>query len=379
MLHSALVAPLSSRWSSPVLVPVFVAALSLGAGPATPSFGPTWPVSAAPPPAATEINAKNWQWRDGYLQPAAPAVPAALPPLPPYTAPAAAPLPAYDESVAYYDPFTRQLAFGNAGFQPYHLGWYFYDEVPYMPTSPVRGVSGSFQDVQYNAWARYARLLGQRHLLAWTGAWNSSWWTGPSGVNLPPDAEQLVSDFQISSLYAGRWNWQVGATPQIDADFRRSLDHNAYMVDGRFVLFYQARPDLRLAAGMAYWNRVHGILIPYGGLIWSPDDRWEFRLFFPQTRISRYYGNVAGKDVWTYATLGYQVQAWQVTIQDQSSAKTRMQMSDVQFLLGASAAAGKWTAFIEGGLIFDRRVLFRSHAPPFTINDNLMLRVGALY
>lgn len=271
------------------------------------------------------------------------------------------------------------MAFGNAGYQPYRLGWYFYDEVPYMPTSPVRGTTGSFQDVQYNAWTRYSRRLGERHFWAWTGAWNSSFWTGPSGVNLPGGVEQFVSDVQISSLYSGRWNWQAGVTPQVNADFRRALDHNAYMVDGRFALLYQASPDLRLAAGMEYWNRVHGIVIPYGGVIWSPDDRWEFRFFFPQSRISRYFGKVRGHDVWMYGTAGYQVQAWQVTLQDQIPTKTRMQMSDVQFLLGAAAAAGKWTAFVEGGLIADRHVQFRAFAPPFTIQDTLMVRIGALY
>ncbi|HWB07915.1 MAG TPA: hypothetical protein VG826_01635 [Pirellulales bacterium] len=362
-----------------MLLHALVLAVSLGAGPEANPAVPAMSAPVLPPPAEAELGGPNWQWRDGDLR----EVPPAAAPQLPSPAPAGLPSAPYaahvEDTVPYYDPFTRQLAFGNAGFQPYQLGWYFSDEVPYMPTSPVQGVAGSFQDIQYNATARYARLLGDRHLLSWTGAWNSSWWTGPSGVNLPPGAEQLVSDIQISSLHSGRWNWQIGVTPQVNADFRRALDHNAYMVDGRFVLFYQARPDLRLAAGIEYWNRVRGVLIPYGGLIWAPDDRWEFRLFFPQTRISRYCGKTLGKDTWAYTTIGYEVQAWQVTIEGESPAKTRMQMSDVQLLVGTAAAAGVWTAFIEGGLIFNRRVLFRDYAPPFTINDALMVRIGARY
>ncbi|HEV3342993.1 MAG TPA: hypothetical protein VG125_21645 [Pirellulales bacterium] len=347
-------------------------------GVAPPVAGPAWAGTAVPQSGGPEYGLNNWQWRDGSLEPGQPTGQPQPQPIPPFTLPVP-PAVLLDDTAPYYDPFTRQFAFGNAGFQPYHLGWYFYDEVPYMPTSPVRGVPGSFQDIEYNTWVRYARLVGDRYLFSWTGTWNSSWWTGPSGVNLPPGAEQLVSDFQISSLYAGPWNWQVGVAPQIDADFRRTLDHNAYMVDGRFVLFYQATPELRLAAGIEYWNRVHGILIPYGGFIWAPNNRWEFRIFFPQTRISRYFGNVAGKDIWTYGSLGWNAQAWQVTIQDQTPVKTRMQMSYAELLIGVSAAAGKWTAFAEGGLIFDRRVIFRSYAPPFTINDTLMVRLGLLW
>jgi hypothetical protein len=68
-----------------------------------------------------------------------------------------------------------------------------------------------------------------------------------------------------------------------------------------------------------------------------------------------------------------------VTIQDQYPIKTRMQMSDVQFVLGTSAATGNKTAFFEGGLIFDRHVLFRSYAPAFSIHSNLVLRMGLLW
>lgn len=284
-----------------------------------------------------------------------------------------------ENTLGYYDPFTRQFAFGNAGFQPYRLGWYFGDEVPYMPTAPVRGVTGTFQDVQYNSWVRYARTFGDRLLFSWTGSWFSSWWTGPSGVNLPPDADQLMADFQLSSLNRGPWNWQIGITPQLNADFHRALNHNAYMLDGRFVLFYQASPELRFAAGLAYWNRVHGIIIPYGGVLWAPNNRWEFRVFFPETRVSRYLGNLNGTDVWNYVSIGWKANAWQVTLQDTHPAKTRMQMSYAELLAGTSAASGVWTAFLEGGLIFDRRVLFRSFAPPFTINSNGMVRIGVLY
>lgn len=297
------------------------------------------------------------------------------------TAPPVVPNAAADElSFAnYYNPFSRQLAYGNAGAQPYHLGWYFYDEVTWMPSAAVRGVTGSFQDLQYNTWARYSRPFLNRYLFTWTPTWNTSFWTGPAGVNLPGSVDQLVSDFQIASVAPGPWNFQIGFTPQINSDFRKALNSNAYMFDGRFVLFYQASPHWRLAAGAAYWNRVHDFFIPYGGVIWSPDDRWEFRLFFPKTRISRYWGEVGGKQVWTYASIGYDVEAWQVTIQNESPYKTRMQMSANELLLGASAHRNFWTAYVEAGLIFDRHVLFRDNTPSFGINDSLVLRVGALY
>lgn len=386
--------PISPAWPQPGVAAPSVRIAPAPAMPAYPAMlprYPSWPATV-PPPAAAEYRLNDWQWQGGQLQPGS--APAMMPPavMPPAEVPSAVvpptspfripfidpPLP-LENTLGYYDPFTRQLAFGNAGFQPYRLGWYFYDELPYMFTAPVRGVTGSFQDLEYNSSVRYATTMGDRLLFTWTGSWYSSWWTGPSGVNLPGTADQLMSDFQISSLNAGPWNWQVGVTPQLNTDFHRSLDHNAYMMDGRFVLFYQTVPEWRWAAGLEYWNRVHGIIIPYGGVTWAPNDRWEVRAFFPKSRISRYYGNLNGTDIWHYVSIGWNVNAWQVTLQNQIETKTRMQMSYVELLAGVSAASGAYTAFVEAGLIFDRRVLFRASAPPFTINSNGMIRIGILY
>jgi hypothetical protein len=180
----------------------------------------------------------------------------------------------------YYDPFGNQFVIGRRVGQPYRLDWYSYEDFTYIPTSATRGTPGSFQDVQWNAWMRFGRTF-RRYMLAWTPTWNSSWWTGPSGVALPPDADQIKSDFQLSSLNEGPWNWQIGFTPQINADFRRSLDSNAYMFDGRIVLFYQASDTLRLAMGGAYWNRVTSMIIPYGGVLWTP-DAGNFACFSPR-------------------------------------------------------------------------------------------------
>jgi hypothetical protein len=291
------------------------------------------------------------------------------------------PIIAADDSarMRYYDPFSTQFAFGNRGVQPYRFGWYSYDDATYFPTSRAQGVSGSFQALQWTSWMRYSRVVGNQMVLSWTPQWNSIFWTGPTGVALPADVDQITSDLQISSIQPGPWNWQVGVTPQINTDFKRALNSNAYMVDGRAVLFYRPSAQWRLALGAAYWNRVHDLIIPYGGVIWTPDDRWEFRIFFPKTRISRYCGTVWGANVWAYASAEYEVQAYQIRIANGTADTTRMQISDCQFLLGCNAQRNAWTAFVEGGLVSDRHVAFRGAVPNFGLSDGLMARIGILY
>jgi hypothetical protein len=373
-----------------VVVELLIAAVALGAGPVaappapldasaaavaarSPSADNMLP-SAGPPPTVMD----GPLWHDSFGQFLGTGI-KTVEPLPPTDRTPPAPVGTSNPLLEnYYDPFGNQFLVGQNSAQPYRLNWFSYDDFTYIPTSPTRGVAGSFQDLEWNAWMRRARTF-DRYLVIWTPTWNSSFWTGPSGVALPPDADQIRSDIQVSSLYDGRWNWQVGFTPQINADFRRSLDSNAYMFDGRVVLFYQASAQWRLAMGAAYWNRVTDLIIPYGGVIWTPNDQWELRLLFPKARISRYWGRVWGKNLWTYGTLGYDLQAWQVGIQDPSHIKTRMQMSSNQALLGTSVEWRSFTAFAEGGLIFDRHVRFRAPLPSFGIQDALMLRIGAMY
>ncbi len=170
----------------------------------------------------------------------------------------------------YYDPFTRQFTYGNRGVQPYKFGWSSYDDMTWMPTVPARGTTGSFQDLEWNSNLRYSRAIDDQWIFTWTPTWNTSFWTGPTGVPLPASVSQISSDLQLSSASGGPFDFQIGFTPQVNADLQKQLDSNAYMFDGRFVFFYQSSPNLRWAFGFAYWNRVIDQFIPYGGIIWRP-------------------------------------------------------------------------------------------------------------
>ncbi len=277
----------------------------------------------------------------------------------------------------FYDPFTFQFAYGAAGVQPYRLGWYSYNDYVLMSSAPTT-IGGNFRDQQWNAWIRYAHLNRNSTVFSWTGWGNGKFWAGPTGIDLPATAIQLISDFQLASAYGGPWNWQLGVTPQLNGSWERNWNANALMADARAVLLYRASPHWIIAMGAAYWNLATDRLIPYGGLIWAPDDRWEFRFMFPRSRASYYVGHLAGADTWLYAAGEYTVEAYQVDI-DQPKSSNRGEISDYRVLLGASATAGIWTMFVEGGLITDRHFRFRGDATDFAIDDCALLRTGLLF
>lgn len=281
--------------------------------------------------------------------------------------------------LGYYDPFSVQFAYGAMGFTPYQLGWYNKQEIAYVPTEAVQGVSGTFQFTELNGWMRYAARLDDLHLFTWTLVTNTRLLSGPSGVALEPDVNLIQSDFQLASNDPGPWNWQIGVTPQVNSDFHRQLTRDAYMFDARAVLFNRLSPHLTLALGAAYWDRNHGHLIPYGGVIWAPDDRWEVRAMFPKSRISYYAGRIQEYDVWLYGSAEYTLDAYQVALQDASRIKERMELQDYRFMLGVNGMRRRFGAYFEGGYITDRHVNFRGPSHNFGVGDAWTLRAGITF
>jgi hypothetical protein len=280
----------------------------------------------------------------------------------------------------YYDPFSRQLPYGVGRPQPYRFGWYSYDELNYAPPAAVSGDRGNFSSFDWNGSIRFSRPFLGQYIAAWTPVWNTRWWNGPHGESFPAHVDQFESDFQLSSARSSPWNWQLGFTPQVNSDFYRSPNSSAYIFDFRGVLFYQPSPNLRLAMGVAVWDRLREDVIPYGGVLWTPNDTWEFRLFFPKSRISRYWGTISGNHVWTYLSAEYDSQAYQVDeVYAQRRVKERLQMTDDQLLAGVSAQHNNWTAFTEAGAIVGRWARFSGPSPNFNIQDGFLARLGVLY
>lgn len=280
----------------------------------------------------------------------------------------------------YYDPLsTQQFAYGCLGTTPYRLGWYSYQDVVYVPSSDTHGVSGEFEMVEWNSWIRYSTMLDERHLLTWTGIWNSRFWSGPTGLALPPDAGMLGSDFQFASASAEQWNWQAGVTPQINSDFERQLTSHAYMVDARVVVLNKVSPHLTVAIGAAFWDRARDHYIPYGGVVWTPDDRWELRATFPKSRISYFVGNHFESDIWVYGTGEYTIDAYQIDLEDDTRIKDRAEFRDYRLLVGINAQRPRGSVFSEGGYITNRQVDFRGSTPDFDISDSWIVRAGIAY
>lgn len=277
----------------------------------------------------------------------------------------------------FYDPFSTQFTYGQAGAQRYEYGWLSYNDFTYIPSSPADGVPGSMQILEWNSWVRYSKRLGDNLLFVWTPEFNGEFWRPPATLGLPTYVNEFKSDFKLASVNPGPWNWQVGFTPQLNADLKRSLDANAYVFDGRAVALYKASPKWTFAGGFEYWERVRNYVIPYGGVIYTPNNRWEFRMLFPSSRISYYLGNAHTFDLWAYCSANYLIEAYQ--IDTAAGIKERGQWKDYEVLFGIDGAKGKFSMFLQAGAVFDRQVRFSGPTPGFSLGNQFIVRTGFIF
>jgi hypothetical protein len=275
----------------------------------------------------------------------------------------------------YYDPYSRAFQYGLLGAQPYQLGGLTNYEAGYIGSESTKGVAGHMAVTEVNAQWRFSSYLPSGTIFSWKPEFNYRGYDGPGGLSLPGHAYRFASDFEWGGQGPGPWGFQVGFTPQLVTDFDQQLSREAYSFDGRGMLFYRADPTLMLVGGVAFWDRVTDRFIPHVGVVWTPDDRWEFRLLFPKSRISVLLGDWGYGGVWLYGSAEYNVEAYQVGVTD-FNRKDRMEISDYRFLMGLRTDNGSVSSFVEGGWIVDRQVNFQHKTTDFGIGDGWTVRAG---
>lgn len=284
-------------------------------------------------------------------------------------------LPAAPLGLEYYDPYSRDFQYGIMGSQPYRLGGLSNYEGGYIANQSTKGVTGHFGVTEANAQWRFSTYLPSGTIFSWKPEFNYRGFDGPTGLSLPGHAYRFASDFEWGAQGPGPWGFQFGFTPQLVTDFDKQLSSDAYSWDGRGMLFFRPDPTLMLVGGVSYWDRVTDRFIPNAGLVWTPDDRWEFRLLYPKSRISVLLGDWGYGGVWLYGSAEYNVEAFQVGITDLNR-KDRMEISDYRFLIGLRSDDGFVSSFVEGGWLVDRHVNFKGKTPDFGVQDGWMIRTG---
>jgi hypothetical protein len=204
---------------------------------------------------------------------------------------------------------------------------------------------------------------------------------GPNAPDLPPRLYDAYLD--------GAWQPQVnewlggdlGARVGVYSDFNHvTNDSIRYMGRGLGVLSFT--PTIKVAAGVWYLDRNNIKLLPAGGVIWTPNPDTNFRILFPNPKLSHRFATVGTAEWWWYFTGEYGGGAWTVRRNaaiNGGISSDRIDYNDLRVAFGLEWISCRGIrGHIEAGYVWDREILFDLSKSPasWKPDDTVMVRAG---
>ena len=204
---------------------------------------------------------------------------------------------------------------------------------------------------------------------------------GPQNADLPPRLCDGYVDFRWLSQVTPTLGLDLAVTPGIFSDFEQDSD-KAFRMPGHAAAAWTWNETTKLVAGAAYLDRFDIEWIPIGGIVWTPNEDWQFDLIFPHPRIScrNYWGGNLGERMqdWLYLAAEFTGDAWAIRRSD--GRDEQVVLSDYRIVLGMERKVlGGVSSRCEIGYVFGRKIEYRSETPDFHPTDTVMLRGGLTY
>ena len=267
------------------------------------------------------------------------------------------------------------------GPQPYRYGLQERFNVAFLPGSGTSPNRGSFEIFEVDFEKPFVNPLWSNWVFTVSPQFNYRAWEGPNGAvapapaNLPESVYRFGLNFQLATPTVNGWSAEFGFNPALATDFDASLDGDAMFYDGYAVVFLQWSPQLTLALGALYWDRVQDYVLPYAGVVYTPDQYWELRLVFPQPRITYFLGTPYGVATWIYAGAEYHVESYYVDLHF-GGRDERVEYKDWRVYGGMRWEAGQFVTFVELGAAIDREVDFERVGNDFDVDAGFFARTG---
>ena len=268
---------------------------------------------------------------------------------------------------------------GVNGPQPFRFGYIPKMEMGYIPESDFSDFDAGVEMFELDTELRYNTPFSTGWVLSSAPQFDYRAWS-VDGTLSPMNRINLYRfgwDLELLKMKSNGWTWDFAVTPSINTDTEHNLTSNAWNFDARIAASYQIDPALMVVLGIQYWDRVDDILIPYGGLVYNPNDLWEIRATFPEARVSRFVGYFWGGHHWLYSSLEYNVEAYQIdTTPIGSSPANRVQYEDWRWAVGLRSDHVTFDKFIEIAWLFDRNFEFAQDIQKQSVADQVMIRGG---
>jgi hypothetical protein len=302
-------------------------------------------------------------------------------------------------------------SFGLNGPQPYDVGWLERFNVGFIATEGT-DLGSKFGVFEFDYSKEHAMPLGGGWVALAEPQYNLRLYEGPAipavavggaypvpgGIALgspemPGDVHRFGLGLKVRTPNVAGWIFEGGFNPAIGTDFEQSLTSDAWMFDGHVVGFLQFNERWMGAIGAAYWDRVDDVVLPYAGIVWTPNEYLEARLLFPKPRVSLFLGTPFGIPTWAYVEGEYRIEAYQVDIKGPGAVDlnadgivdanelvnlgpSRVQLEDWRVVGGLQMEGAFMTGFVEAGAAIGREVKYDTAVRSFKPDSAFIFRMG---
>ena len=205
-----------------------------------------------------------------------------------------------------------------------------------------------------------------------------------NGQKFSKDLFSANCEFRILKPLGSRYTLDIAATPGIYSDFKQSSD-KGFRVPAHLGIIWNTNPRTKIVLGCAYLDRADYNWLPFGGIIWTPDDLdMTFELLFPRPKISkriRWWGAAAGDDVsdWLYVAGEFAGGSWAIQ-NDWLDMETEFAYRDFRALIGYERkAVGRINFAVEAGGMFARKYHSSLYDRDESVDPSFFIRIKAVY
>ena len=219
-----------------------------------------------------------------------------------------------------------------------------------------------------------------------TPAFGLHLWDGPKPPvmsHLPSKAYDAYLDAGWSTDPARIFSGEVGVRVGVYSDFN-TIASESVRLQGIGQFHVQVTPTVRLTGGVLYLNRNKYKLFPTFGVLWEPNSRTRFDIYFPRPKLAKYVSTIGNYDVWMYLGAEYGGGWW--LIEHPDGFNDKIDINDIRLFAGVEwgqqslMKKGKRIGFIEAGWVTEREILYVNRpADSVTLSDTFMLRAGIGY
>jgi hypothetical protein len=203
----------------------------------------------------------------------------------------------------------------------------------------------------------------------------------PPGFDLPPRLNDATIDFHHFRRIGDHWIADFAVTPGLFADDHSFDSSDAFRINGRALAIYEPSPVWKWVLGVTYVNGAWNKVVPVAGFVYTPTEDVEYRLVFPNPKISWRLPQspVPGQDeYWLFAEADFANAIW--AFEQPDGTPDVFAWRDYRLILGLERKIiGGLSSRVEIGYVFNRQFKLASSPGEVDVDDTLMFRVGVAY